>query len=65
MSNSTFVRDYGSQALINTDVSAIEARRNQKRQTQQVVELQKEILEVKNDLLEIKQLLQSILADRG
>jgi hypothetical protein len=65
MSNSTFVRDYGSQALINTDVSAIEARRNQKRQTQQVVELQKEISEVKNDLLEIKQLLQSILADRG
>jgi hypothetical protein len=65
MSNNTFVRDYGSQALINTDVSAIEARRNQKRQTQQVVELQKEISEVKNDLLEIKQLLQSILADRG
>jgi len=65
MSNNTFVRDYVSQALINTDVSAIEARRNQKRQSQQVGELQKEISEVKNDLLEIKQLLQSILADRG
>jgi|DEB19_MinimDraft_3_1074340.scaffolds.fasta_scaffold43398_2 hypothetical protein len=63
--NNTFIRDSVSGALINTDVSAIEARRNQKRQTKQVVELQKEISEVKNDLLEIKQLLQSILADRG
>lgn len=63
--SSTFVRDYNSQALINTDTTAIEARRAYKRQTQQVVELQKEITEVKNDLIEIKQLLQSILADRG
>lgn len=64
MSN-TFIRDYTTNALINTDTSAIEARRAQKRQAKEVVELQNEITEVKNDLLEIKQLLQSILADRG
>lgn len=64
MSNK-FIRDYNSQALINTDTTAIEARRAQKRQAQEVVELQNEITEVKNDLLEIKQLLQSILANRG
>ncbi len=51
-----FVRDQNSKALINTDVSSITARRQQKRQAQQVSELQKEISEVKNDLLEIKQI---------
>lgn len=61
----TFIRDQNSKALINTDVSSITARRQQKRQAQQVSELQKEISEVKNDLLEIKQLLQSILSNRG
>lgn len=60
-----FVRDTSSKALINTDVPSITARRQQKRQAQQVSELQKEINEVKNDLLEIKQLLQSILSTRG
>jgi uncharacterized membrane-anchored protein YhcB (DUF1043 family) len=58
---STFIRDKHSKALINTDVTTINARRLEKRQVQKMSELQNEINEVKNDLLEIKQLLQSII----
>jgi uncharacterized membrane-anchored protein YhcB (DUF1043 family) len=58
---STFIRDKNSKALINTDVTTINARRLEKRQVQKMSELQNEINEVKNDLLEIKQLLQSII----
>jgi hypothetical protein len=57
----TFIRDKHSKALINTDVTTINARRLEKRQVQKMSELQDEINEVKNDLLEIKQLLQSII----
>lgn len=58
---SPFIRDEYSKALINTDVTHINARRAEKRQVQKMSELQQEINEVKNDLLEIKQLLQSFI----
>lgn len=58
---SFFIRDEYSKALINTDVTHINARRAEKRQVQKMSELQQEINEVKNDLLEIKQLLQSFI----
>lgn len=58
---SSFIRDEYSKALINTDVTHINARRAEKRQVQKMSELQQEINEVKNDLLEIKQLLQSFI----
>jgi hypothetical protein len=60
--DSSFTRDAYSRALINTDVTGIHVRRQEKRQTQKIIELQQEILVIKQDLLEIKQLLQNIIS---
>jgi hypothetical protein len=58
---SSFIRDEHSKALINNDVTHINARRAEKRQVQKISELQAEINEVKHDLLEIKQLLHTFI----
>ena len=56
-----FIRDAASNALINTDAAAIQARRIRKQDTKKVAVLEKEILQVRSDLQELKQMMRDIL----
>lgn len=58
-----FIRDEGSNALINTNRKAFEERKRIKHQLQKNSEMESEINSLKNDIKEIKDILKCI-ADR-
>lgn len=60
-----FVRDTFSKGLINTDITLLEARREKKKQTKTMMELQEQITDIKDELTEIKQILQKFITHRG
>jgi phosphomevalonate kinase len=55
------VRDLKSQALVNTNVEALNAYKSMKKQMLDLIETKSKVDKLENDVSEIKQLLQKIV----
>ena len=61
ISSKEFVRDNGSNALISTDVRALEAVKSQRDKALKLNSLQQEVQNLKTDITEIKSLLVKLI----
>jgi uncharacterized protein with von Willebrand factor type A (vWA) domain len=59
------VRDMGTQALLNTDINALEAYRRKRNKQQELDEVISDINNMKSDIDQIKSLMQRILEKIG
>lgn len=59
------VRDMGTQAVLNTDISALEAYRRKRNKQQEIDEVISDINNMKSDIDQIKSLMQRLLEKIG
>lgn len=59
------VRDMGTQAVLNTDMSALEAYRRKRNKQQEIDEVISDINNMKSDIDQIKSLMQRLLEKIG